>query len=76
MYDTITQADILRAATELAIADMKHAGSTTIKVSLLDACEALIDAGLVPIGVAPDVWRCLDDKPRTIEALHDYINSQ
>lgn len=77
MHETISQADILRAAIELAIADMQHAGSSTIKVSLIDACEALIDTGLVPIGVAPDVWRCcVDDAPRTVAALHDYINSQ
>lgn len=77
MHETVSQADIIRSATALAVADMQTSNSTTMKSALNEACEALISAGLIPIGVAPDVWRCCsEDDENTVRALRDYINAQ
>ncbi|MEG3619821.1 hypothetical protein V5T82_15250 [Magnetovibrio sp. PR-2] len=77
MLNELSLADILNAATQLAVADISKSPSVHIKTSVHDACEALIDAGLVPIDVAPEVWRCCDEtQQHTIDALRTYLNSQ
>lgn len=77
MHETVSQAEILRSATALAVADMQSSNTVTMHSALYEACEALISTGLVPIGVAPEVWRCCNENdPDTVRALRDYINAQ
>ncbi|MEG3619493.1 hypothetical protein V5T82_13580 [Magnetovibrio sp. PR-2] len=77
MHNELSVADILNAATKLAVADISKANSVHIKRSVMDACEALIDAGLVPIDVAPEVRRCCDiNQQHTVDALRTYLDSQ
>jgi hydroxymethylglutaryl-CoA reductase len=77
MHETVSQADILRSVTALAVAEMQSSSSATMKSALNEACEALISTGLIPIGVAPEVWRCCnEDDETTVKALRNYINAQ
>lgn len=77
MRDSMTSTDILRAATELAVADIAQTQSPNIKRSIFQACEALLEAGLIPIETAPDVWRCCEqNQANTVEALRAYIDRQ
>lgn len=76
MHETVTQADILKAATTLAAIELKRYDSATLKSALHEACEALISAGLVPISVTPEVWRCCNENDEnTLYALRQYINA-
>ena len=76
MHETVSQADILQAATTLAVSEMQTSNSATMQSALHEACEALISTGLIPIGVAPEVWRCCNENDQeTVRALRDYINA-
>lgn len=77
MHETVSQSDIIRSATALAVAEMQTSSSATMQSALYEACESLISTGLVPIGIAPDVWRCCNENDQdTVRALRDYINAQ
>lgn len=77
MHDTVSQADILRSVTALAVAELKSSHAATMKSALHEACEALIEAGLIPIGIAPEIWRCCNENDQdTVKALREYINAQ
>ena len=77
MPETISQADILSSVTALAVAELRSSHAATLKSALREACEALIEAGLIPIGVAPEVWRCCSENDQdTVSALREYINAQ
>lgn len=77
MYETITQTDILRAVTELSVAELQCSANSSVSEAVHDACEALIAAGLIPLDVSPEVWRCVDENnERSVETLRQYINTQ
>ena len=77
MHESVSQADILQAATASIVAEMQTSNSATMQSALHEACESLISTGLIPIGVAPEVWRCCNESDeRAVKALHDYVNAQ
>ncbi|OEJ67380.1 hypothetical protein [Magnetovibrio blakemorei] len=77
MRNEMNVTDILHAVTELAVADISRSGSPQIKCSVMEACEALIDAGLIPIEVGPDIWRCCENhQHNSIAALRSYIENK
>lgn len=77
MHETVSQSDIIRSATALAVAEMQTSSSATMQSALYEACASLISTGLVPVGIAPDVWRCCNENDQdTVRALRDYINAQ
>lgn len=77
MHKDFSVADILKAVTQLAVADISKSQSVHIKTSVIDACEALIEAGFIPVDVAPDVWRCCDiHQQQTVDALRTYLENK
>lgn len=77
MHEDICQSDILQAVTALAVAEMRNSPNVMMSSAVHDACQSLISAGLVPIDVSPEVWRCVNENDaHAVNALRQYINAQ